>query len=461
MNIKSFFINERILQKDNPFDSVKVNVLLGFSIFMLLNNIPYTVVAYSSHISHFISALIQNAVLIFIFYFLKKSDNIKIAVYLYLSNGLLQNIFHLYINNFEISNQAVLFLLLLVLQTYILLNKRIGLLVLILAVTFILVGTFNQLSNYSLVKVPTILNDPTMEGPLQYMIVFPFLLNAYMVGAFVNAQTKAKELLNSQKNTLSLKNREINESLNYAKRIQQAIMPSEYKMNFVLKDSFVLYLPKDVVAGDFFWLEKKDNRIYFAAADCTGHGVPGALVSVVCSNALTKSLIEEGNTETDKLLARTREIVIENFSKNDEEKKLVGASIKDGMDITLCSLDFNTLNLQWSGANNPLWFIRNNELQEIKADKQPIGFTHSSKPFTSHSINLELGDLLYLSTDGFQDQFGGPKGKKFKPSQLKEILLKNHHLSMIEQQECLLNSFNHWKRDLEQVDDICIIGVKI
>ncbi|CAG5082323.1 tetratricopeptide repeat protein [Parvicella tangerina] len=256
---------------------------------------------------------------------------------------------------------------------------------------------------------------------------------------------------------------EIADSILYAKRIQEAIMPSMESMNTALKDGFVLYLPKDVVAGDFFWMESfvetpdsKEEVVYFAAADCTGHGVPGAMVSVVCSNALNKALLEEGLRDTGKLLDRTREIVIDRLAKSGEE-------VKDGMDISLCALNSKTKELQWSGANNPIWILRKGaqEIEEIKANKQPIGLYHDPQPFTAHQINLNQGDSVYVFTDGYQDQFGGPKGKKFKAKQLKEVIVDNQHLPMDEQMKLLQSKFMEWKGAVEQIDDVCVIGVRI
>ena len=257
-----------------------------------------------------------------------------------------------------------------------------------------------------------------------------------------------------QKQLVEEKNKEISDSITYAKRIQEAILPSRYSLTEHLKNGFVLYKPKDIVSGDFYWMENYKNHIYFAAADCTGHGVPGAMVSVVCANALSKALLEENQTETGKLLDRTRELVVERFTKNDE-------NVKDGMDISLCRISNNQL--QWSGANNPLWIIRKNgkEVEEIKANKQPIGKTDNSSPFTAHEIQLNPEDTIYIFTDGFADQFGGEKGKKFMYKQLKELLLTIQHLKMDEQREKLNQAFINWQGSQEQVDDVCIIGVRV
>ncbi|MCO5267924.1 MAG: serine/threonine-protein phosphatase [Brumimicrobium sp.] len=259
--------------------------------------------------------------------------------------------------------------------------------------------------------------------------------------------------VSAQKRLLEEKHKEITDSITYAKRIQEAILPSQRIITENLPNSFVLYQPKDIVAGDFYWLEKVNDSIYFAAADCTGHGVPGAMVSVVCANSLSKALLEDNITETGKILDRTRELVVEHFSKSEE-------NVQDGMDISLCKLSGNTL--QWSGANNPLWIIRKDsiKIEEIKSNKQAIGKTDKPLPFTSHNIELNQGDSIYIFTDGYADQFGGEYSKKFKSSQLKIQILAIQHMDLNIQKETLLQKFNEWKRENEQTDDVCIIGVK-
>lgn len=270
---------------------------------------------------------------------------------------------------------------------------------------------------------------------------------------------RANHQLKEQKDQIQEKNREIVDSINYAKRIQASILPPIEQFKEQL-DAFIMYKPKDIVAGDFYWMEKVDDIIYFAAADCTGHGVPGAMVSVVCSNALTKSLVEEGIREPAKILNRTRELVIERFTRSGEE-------IKDGMDISLCCLQPSNqsgiIQSQWAGANNPLWIIRkdSDQIEEIKADKQPIGKYDNSQAFTNHQVELHKGDSIYLFTDGYLDQFGGEKGKKFKSANLKKLFLKIRNSAMKAQFETVTQTFENWQGDHEQVDDVCVIGVRL
>ncbi len=265
---------------------------------------------------------------------------------------------------------------------------------------------------------------------------------------------KQKQLVENKNEIIEEKQKEIIASITYAKRIQQAILPPDKLVKEFLPDNFILYKPKDIVAGDFYWIEKVDGLILIAAADCTGHGVPGAMVSVVCNNALNRSLREFGLRAPGHLLDKTRELVIEQFEKSEEE-------VKDGMDISLCSFNSKTNELQWAGANNPLWIIQKNELAEIKSNKQPIGKYIETKPFSTHTLQLEKGNSIYLFSDGYADQFGGERGKKFKASAMKELLLSIRHNTMEEQKQLLDQAFETWKGSQEQVDDVLIIGIKI
>lgn len=251
---------------------------------------------------------------------------------------------------------------------------------------------------------------------------------------------------------LSEKNREILDSINYAKRLQEAILPSEEFIADCFDDAFIFYKPKAIVAGDFYWMQKAENTILFAAADCTGHGVPGAMVSVVCHNALNRAVREHKLLQPSLILDKTKDIVIEQFTRNNNE-------VSDGMDIALCTLTGNIL--QYSGANNPLWIIRNDEILEFTASKQPIGKYTVQHPFDNHKIELRKGDQIYIFSDGFADQFGGTKGKKFKRSNLKKLLLNICGKSMLEQKVHLKNAFEDWRGDLEQIDDVCIMGVRV
>lgn len=258
-----------------------------------------------------------------------------------------------------------------------------------------------------------------------------------------------------QKELVETKNKEITDSITYAQRIQNALLPSKNLIETHLRESFVLYMPKDIVAGDFYWLETPhQNEVLLAAADCTGHGVPGAMVSVVCNNALNRTVREFKLKRPGEILNKVRDLVIETFETSDTE-------VKDGMDISLISLNKTTLELRYAGANNDLYILSDGVLKIVQADKQPIGRYVITKEFQEHTIQLKKGDFLYIFTDGYMDQFGGPKGKKFKYSAFREMIIKVQGLSPVEQEDYFKQIILNWMRDVEQIDDICVIGVKV
>jgi serine phosphatase RsbU (regulator of sigma subunit) len=299
-------------------------------------------------------------------------------------------------------------------------------------------------------KKQSIIIGFTISG-IVILLIFLLLLNNRF-----KLTKKQKQIIEKQKQLVEEKNKEITDSINYAKRIQEAILPNKQKWNNLLSESFILYLPKDIVAGDFYWLEETEGYIYVAAADSTGHGVPGAMVSVVCSNALTKAVTEGELKNTNEILNRTREIVIEKLSSDKEE------NIRDGMDVCLVRINKkNKKQIQYSGANRPLYIVQNGELKEITPDKQPIGQYEKSAPFAVQDIVLESAGMLYLSTDGYADQFGGDKQKKLTNKKFKELLIQVSDLPAVEQYSQLHEHYQHWKDNLEQVDDVTVIGLRL
>jgi tetratricopeptide (TPR) repeat protein len=296
----------------------------------------------------------------------------------------------------------------------------------------------------------------SVVGGLLVVLVFAgFILQSLRV---TRKQKQIIEIKNKeteeQKKIIEDRNKDMLASITYAKRLQDAILPPISLIQKYLPESFVLYKSKDIVAGDFYWMERAGDNMLIAAADCTGHGVPGALVSVVCSNALNRTVKEFHITEPGKILDMVRKLVLETFENSEN-------NVQDGMDISLCGINIKTKEVQWSGAYNSLWYIHNGEIHEIPADKQPIGKHNKPQPFNTYNLNLQKGDTLYLFTDGYADQFGGPKGKKFKYKQMEELLLANTTKSMDEQKSALENTLESWKGDLEQVDDILVIGIRI
>lgn len=261
-----------------------------------------------------------------------------------------------------------------------------------------------------------------------------------------------------QKEELTLKNKNITDSLNYAKRIIDALMPSQQYFKSLLPNSFILYKPKDIVSGDFYWITQKNNKVFFTAADCTGHGVPGAFMSIIGIDILRKIIINSNIEAPNEILNRLNEEIENTFDKKESDHVL-----KDGMDLAFCVLDVKTKKIDYAGAFNPLYILRNNNIIEIEPDRFSVGVgdANETKIFTKKSVQLEKNDMIYIFSDGYTDQFGGPKGKKFKHRRFRHLLLTIHQLDVEKQKTILEKSLQNWQGTEEQVDDILIVGIKI
>lgn len=253
--------------------------------------------------------------------------------------------------------------------------------------------------------------------------------------------------------------KQVTASIRYAKRIQEAILPPDTLIKKLIPDSFVYYKPKDIVSGDFYWLEQIGNKILFAAVDCTGHGVPGAFMSIVGYNLLKQV--------TSRLQTTTPSVILDELSKGVSEtlhqRNYEDSTTKDGMDITLCALDPATYELEFASAYNPLFLVRNNEIFEIKGNKFPIGIflEKESRKFTNHKMKVQKEDVIYIFSDGYADQFGGPRGKKFMQTRFRNMLLGIHKKPMTEQRSILDKTLEEWRNNEDQVDDILIIGMRV
>lgn len=265
--------------------------------------------------------------------------------------------------------------------------------------------------------------------------------------------------LGQRNDQLSEKHQEVTDSINYAQRIQIAMMQPEYLVKERLEDSFIIYMPKDVVSGDFYYVGKKqDDIVVFGAIDCTGHGVPGALLSVIGFTFIQQAVRERGMTTPSDILTFLDDGVNRILRQTGDE-----SGVKDGMDLALCSLNTKTRVLEYAGAYNPLYYFNKGELKEVKANRNPIGVNEDGIPdeYTNHRVQLDKGDTLYLMSDGFADQFGGKHGSKFKYRRLRKLIHSIQDLSMGGQKEKFEDAFYRWKGDYDQVDDILIIGVRV
>jgi serine phosphatase RsbU (regulator of sigma subunit) len=264
--------------------------------------------------------------------------------------------------------------------------------------------------------------------------------------------------IEKQKEEIEEQKKHIMDSIYYARRIQNAILPSFSLIDAHLKNYFILYLPKDIVSGDFYWVHETDELFMVAAVDCTGHGVPGAFMSIVGFNQLNHAVTVKKARTAGGILDELNKGVITTLNENTSEN-----SIKDGMDMALCVLDLKSMKSEFAGANNPLVLIRDNKIIRYKGDRFPIGAFDGSQPqsFRNNEIDLKEGDCLYLFSDGYADQFGGLESKKFMYKKFEELLLQVHSLPVEAQKDELYKTYLKWKGSNDQVDDILVIGIKI
>jgi len=266
-----------------------------------------------------------------------------------------------------------------------------------------------------------------------------------------------KERINKLKEVVELKHKEVMDSVNYAKRIQEAILPHTGEISTSFPDSFVLFKPRDIVSGDFYWFYSKNDLSFIAAVDCTGHGVPGAFMSMIGNTVLNQIVREKGLTDPGKILHALNDEINHSLKQNQEQSES-----RDGMDMSICCFDFSKMELNYAGAMRPLYFVKNGTLEEFKADKFPIGGRTYDVPkkFNTQTFQLQKGDTIYISTDGYADQFS-PEDKKVLTRKFKEILLNIQTKPMAEQREFLNTFIENWKNGMEQTDDILVIGIRV
>ena len=279
---------------------------------------------------------------------------------------------------------------------------------------------------------------------------------AFLLFNRARVKERANRLLGNQNLIIAQKNKDITDSSNDARRIQESLLASEKEMARFLPEFFIFFRPRDIVSGDFWWITKKEEQVFLCAADCTGHGVPGAFMSLLCISFLNEAVTEKGIYSPDEVFNYVRSRIIASLGTEGSSGN------SDGMDGVLCRFNPATLRLAFACANNPLWIIRNGELTEHKPDKMPVGKFHGElAPFRLQEVQLQKGDTVYLLSDGYADQFGGPSGKKFMYRKLKELLLAHATLPMQEQSALLDRTFYSWKGNLEQVDDVLVIGFRV
>lgn len=291
---------------------------------------------------------------------------------------------------------------------------------------------------------------------LVYLIVMSQTVSLVKTRKLLKENEHALEEVEKQKSELEIRERSITDSLNYAQRIQEALLPSEEYFRRYFRESFIFFKPKDIVSGDFYWIGEKGGRIFIVAADCTGHGVPGALMSMIGLKIIEKTINEDNIDIPAAILAVLNKGLEKTFSR----EKNIGTIIKDGMDIGLCVIDRNKKKIEYAGAFFPLYLVRDNALIEVKGDKLIIGMNPSGQAYTNHEIDLVEDDILYLFSDGYVDQFGGSENKKFMYRRFRYLLTTIHRFPVSDQKSVLDENIKTWMGGTPQLDDMMVIGFK-
>jgi serine phosphatase RsbU (regulator of sigma subunit) len=323
---------------------------------------------------------------------------------------------------------------------------------------------FNQLTvNPYEIRITVI--PPFWKTKLFYFSVISFILFIFFI--YVRIREKSlrtkknilEKIVNErtqevvhQKNIIEEKQKEIIDSINYARRIQNTILAPHEFLEANLPNHFVYYNPKDIVSGDFYWAAKRNETFYLAICDSTGHGIPGAFMSLLNIGFLSEAIIEKGIEKPNEIFNYVRQQLIDNINKDGQ---------RDGFDGILACFNQERKQITYAAANCAPLLIRNNQLIEQKEDRMPVGIGERKEDFKLYTIDVEVGDRIYFYTDGYADQFGGTRGKKFKYRQLNDLLLANNLKSLDEQKNILMETFESWRGNLEQVDDVCIIGIQI
>lgn len=325
------------------------------------------------------------------------------------------------------------------------------------SIAIVLISLLANIIHFT-INSPLVLDQILINGALLTATVAIFTIVLIQTRtALTKKEIIARLALSDANAQLEIKNKAITDSINYAKNIQYSVVPTEEAIQAIIPNTFVYYRPKDIVSGDFPFIFQKNDNIYIATVDCTGHGVPGAFMSLVGYFALHQAL--EKNEKPSEILDTLHQLIVKNLGQDSRNQKS-----NDGMDIALCKININTRVLEFSGAHRPLYVIRSGAFEEIKSDKFPIGGTQTRNraPYTEINLQLQAGDSIYFFTDGLQDQFGGPDGKKKLMSKtIKQMVIENHHKTMIEFKQLVDAYFLNWKGDQKQTDDVLMIGCKL
>ena len=456
--LKNWFIGDYLAKTEDVFERSKIELLYNYSIaYFLLGSLFYTGLILRGLWYHVCIVSFAVFALASIPFVLKYTHNLKKTSHWFVFMQIFVSCCSIFVQQGKSDITSGFWSVLFILLAFFLYGRNWG--IILILISALLSGTTAQFSK--LVDIPV----TQQMGATPDVIFFPLLLIIIVVWMFIKSRTDSEEhikkqalLLESSKKELETRNKDITDSINYAKRIQYAVLPQEETIYRSIPLSFIFYKPKDIVSGDFFWFHEINKDEYIlVCADCTGHGVPGAFMTVIGSSLLNQTVIDNKIFSPSQILLELDKLI--NFTLKQQKDNDI--SVQDGMDITLIKVNTARQELIITSAKRPVLFVRNKELQEVKASKFSIGGMRSGeKTFTETLIKYEEDDILYLFTDGYVDQFGGEKAKKFSSKRLRELLLEIHKLPMSEQKNNLAKTIADWQGNLEQIDDMLVMGIK-
>jgi serine phosphatase RsbU (regulator of sigma subunit) len=457
--LKQWFIGDYLAKTPDVFGKAKIELLYNFSIwYLILGGLFYVGLIIKG--LHYHVAIVSLAVmgLITLPFVLKYTQNLRIAAILLITEQFIVSAVSIFIEQGKQDMAGGLWFAVFVAIALFLFERKWGI-ILIIFMAFIggLAGALSQ-------KVDIPKGEKMWGTPDEFLT--PFMLLIVIIWQFLKARSEAEDHIRKQRlqleinsRELEVKNKDVTDSINYAKRIQYAVLPQEETIYRSIPLSFIFYKPKDIVSGDFFWFHEISRDEYIlVCADCTGHGVPGAFMTVIGSNLLNQTVIDNKIYDPGRILSELDSQI--NFTLKQQKDHSI--SVQDGMDLTLLKVNKAKKEFVITSAKRPVIFVRDKEVREIKASKFSLGGMRSGdKIFSEFKMNYQEDDILYLYTDGYTDQFGGEKSKKFSSKRLRELFSEISKLPIGEQKNKLAHTINEWKGNLEQIDDMLVMGIKL
>lgn len=457
--LKNWFIGDYLAKTDDVFERSKIELLYNYSLaFFVIGTFFYVGLIVKELWLHVGVITIAVVSLFLIPFVLKYTQSVKKASMFYIIQQILVSCGSMVIQQGQQDITGGLWMAVFVTFSLFLFGRKWGIFLIILF--FILGGIAIALSQN--IQIPP--SQKLLGTPDEFLT--PFMLIVVVIWMFVKGRADAEEEIKKQRlqleqsnKEIQLRNKDVTDSINYAKRIQYAVLPQEESIYRSIPLSFIFYKPKDIVSGDFFWFHEINKEEYIlVCADCTGHGVPGAFMTVIGSSLLNQTIIDNKIFKSSDILQELDKLI--NFTLKQEKDRDI--SVQDGMDLTLIKVNRTKKELVITSAKRPVIFIRNKELTEIKGSKFSLGGMRTGdKLFDEEVINYQEDDILYLFTDGYADQFGGEKAKKFSSKRLRELFLDIHRLPMTEQKVKVAKTTADWQGNLEQIDDMLVVGIKL